>query len=170
MKEKGFKILLECWKKNKWKERKWYYEKNGYACEMIEKYRQYGRWMHEELKARDNDIKMQERREKIRESRYNAKYVELISENIPRYLERESVKEKRMIARYRCGNEERENKFWLKDEERMCRLCMKKKETLEHLLKECGGMREDKRERKDILNERGDGEEWMKEIERKREK
>ena len=69
-----------------------------------------------------------------------------------------------MIARFRCGNEERENKFWMEEDERKCRICWEERETLEHLLNECVGMKEDKRERRDILSEGGMEVEWMKEI------
>jgi hypothetical protein len=51
-----------------------------------------------------------------------------------------------IIARFRCGNEERENKYWNEDRIRVCRMCGEKKETMEHLLNECVELRE-KRER-----------------------
>jgi hypothetical protein len=35
--------------------------------------------------------------------------------------ERESAKE-RKIMRFRCGKEERENKYWMEGEERRCRM------------------------------------------------
>jgi hypothetical protein len=47
-----------------------------------------------------------------------------------------------MIARFRCGNEERENKYWNKDRTRVCRMCEEKKKTIEHLLNECEELRE----------------------------
>jgi hypothetical protein len=43
--------------------------------------------------------------------RYNGKYEKIITEELPKYLGRESRKERVTIARFRCGNEERENKY-----------------------------------------------------------
>jgi hypothetical protein len=39
---------------------------------------------------------------------YNGKYEKIITEELPKYLGRESRKERVIIARFRCGNEERE--------------------------------------------------------------
>jgi hypothetical protein len=43
-------------------------------------------------------------------------------EEIPQFLGRESAKERKMMARFRCGNEERENRYWTEGEERKCRM------------------------------------------------
>jgi hypothetical protein len=34
-----------------------------------------------------------------------------MTEQIPEYVERESAKERKMMARFRCGNQEREKKL-----------------------------------------------------------
>jgi hypothetical protein len=65
--------------------------------------------MTDELVQRDRDVQVQERRTRIRESRYNGKYEKIITEELPKYLGRESRKERVIIARFRCGNEERIN-------------------------------------------------------------
>jgi hypothetical protein len=39
-------------------------------------------------------------------------------EEIPEYLRRESAKERKLMAKFRCGNEERENRYWMEGEER----------------------------------------------------
>jgi hypothetical protein len=75
-----------------------------------------------------------------------------MTEKIPEYLGRE----RKMIARFRCGNEKRENRYWMEGEERRYRMCYEERETIKNLWKECSEMR--KRERKkwgEILN--GDG-------------
>jgi hypothetical protein len=41
-------------------------------------------------------------------------------------------KERKMMARYRCGNENRENWYWTEEEERRCRICYEERETIEH--------------------------------------
>jgi hypothetical protein len=49
--------------------------------------------------------------------------------------ERESARERKMMARFRCGNEERENRYWTEGEERGCRMCY---EERERQLSTCG--------------------------------
>jgi hypothetical protein len=103
----------------------------------VERLRAKGRWMNEELSERDKDTDKQERRERIKESRYNRKY--------ERYLGREDTKERKTMARVRsrCGNEETENRT--EKEERRCRMCYEKRETIEHMWNECSEMTERKR-------------------------
>jgi hypothetical protein len=36
-------------------------------------------------------------------------------QEIPEYLGRERAKERKMIVRFRCGNEERENTYWMEE-------------------------------------------------------
>jgi hypothetical protein len=76
-----------------------------------------GRWMNVELSEKDKDTDRQERRERIKESRYNRKYERCMTEQIPEDLGRESAKERKMMARFRCGNKERENRYWMEGEE-----------------------------------------------------
>ncbi|KAH0811465.1 hypothetical protein GEV33_011327 [Tenebrio molitor] len=70
------RILTECWKEKKHekKETENYYQKKGYASGEVERLRAKGRWMKVELSERDKDTDKQERRERIRESRYNREY------------------------------------------------------------------------------------------------
>jgi hypothetical protein len=93
----------ECWrKKNKEKkEREKYYQRSAYASEEVER-----------LKAKGQ-------RQRIKEARYNRKYERCMIEEIPEHLGRE----RKMMARFRCGNEERENRYWMEGEERRCRMC-----------------------------------------------
>jgi hypothetical protein len=64
--------------------------------------------MNVELSERDKDT-------------YNREYDRCTTEEIPEYLGRETTKERKMTARFRCGNEERENGYSSEGEERMCR-------------------------------------------------
>jgi hypothetical protein len=50
--------------------------------------------MNVELSERDKDTDKQERREKIKESRYNREYERCMTEKIPEYLGRESARKK----------------------------------------------------------------------------
>jgi hypothetical protein len=56
--------------------------RNGYASGEVERLRAEGRWMSTELSERDK----QERRERIRQSRYNREYERCITEDVPVYL------------------------------------------------------------------------------------
>jgi hypothetical protein len=51
------------------------------------------------------------------------------------FLGRKSAKEKKMMARFRCGNEGRENSYWTEGEERRCKMCY---EERERQLSACG--------------------------------
>lgn len=52
------------------------------------------------------------KREKIENSRYNEVYKKIQTEEIPEYLRRKrGRKDRRMIARFRCGNETREGMY-----------------------------------------------------------
>jgi hypothetical protein len=82
---KECRILSE---KERERERK-YFRRNGYASVEVERMRAEGRRMSVELSERDKDTDKQERRETIRESRYNREYERCITENVPGYLGRE---------------------------------------------------------------------------------
>jgi hypothetical protein len=72
----------------------------------LERLRANGRWMNVRLSERDKDTGKQERRERIKESRYNRKYEGCLTEEIPEFLGR-GAKERKMMARFRCRNAER---------------------------------------------------------------
>jgi hypothetical protein len=61
--------------------------------------------------------------------RYNRKYEKCMTEEIPEYLERKSARERKMMPRFTCGNEERENRYWMEGEERRCRMCYEGRQT-----------------------------------------
>jgi hypothetical protein len=111
----------------------------------VERLRAKGRMMNVELSERDKDIDKQERREKIKESRYNREYTRCMTEEIPEYLGKKSAKERKMMARFRCGNEETE--YWTEGEERRCRMCYEAREAIEQMWNGCSEMRERQRER-----------------------
>jgi hypothetical protein len=60
-----------------------------------------------------------------------------------------------MMARFRCGNEERENRYWTEGEERRCRMCREESETIEHMWSGCDEMREGGKGAAEILSEDG---------------
>jgi hypothetical protein len=65
----------------------------------------------------------QERRERIKESRYNREYERCMTEEIPEYLG-ERVRKKEMM--------ERENRYWTEGGEKRCGMCCKERETIKH--------------------------------------
>jgi hypothetical protein len=80
----------------------------------VERLRAEGRWMSAELSERDKDTDKQEGRERIKESRYNREYE---TEEIPEYLGKVSRRKRKMMARFRCENEERGNRYWTEGKE-----------------------------------------------------
>jgi hypothetical protein len=56
--------------------------------------------MNVELSEKDKDTENKEKREG-----YNRKYERYMTEEIPGGRERESAKERKMMARFRCGKE-----------------------------------------------------------------
>jgi hypothetical protein len=99
--------------KNKEKERKKHCQRNEYASEEVERLRAKRRWMNVELSERVKDTDKQERRKRLKESRYYSEYERCMTKEIPGYLGRESGRERKMMARFRCGNEEKENRYWM---------------------------------------------------------
>ena len=153
--------------KNKWK------EKRRKALEKAEANREEIRRMREEeevekivremlerIRRKEED----ERRKKIEEFKYNTKYKDVMTEEMPRYLQgRKKKKDRITIARYRCGNEWRGGQHWREEEEKMCRVCGEKEESMVHVLKECEATK-DEMTPEEILNEDGRGWEVLKRI------
>jgi len=108
-----------------------------------------------------------ERRKRIEESRYNREYKKIIKGERPRYLSTEmKMRDRKTLARFRCGNEIREKEFWKTEEERVCRLCRKKGESMWHVLKECDRTKQEERIEV-VLGEEEQGLKVLKEIKNK---
>lgn len=111
---------------------------------------------------------VRERRKRIEESRYNKEYKRIIKEDKPEYLKkRMKMKDRKMVARFRCGNEVREREYWKEEEEKTCRVCRKEKESLWHVIKECEETRQED-ELEVVLGEEGQGLRALREIVEKR--
>jgi DNA-binding PadR family transcriptional regulator len=88
------RILTECCReKRKNKEKKKYYQRNGYGSEEVERLRAKGRWMNVELTESDKDTDKQDRRERIKESRVGEVY-DRGNSGVPRERERVQEREK----------------------------------------------------------------------------
>ena len=76
-------------------------------------------------------------------------------------------KDRRISARFRCGNKNKAREYWKEEGEKRCRLNKRKEEDLRHVIEEC----EITGEPKDIektLNETGEGLTELKAIIKKR--
>jgi hypothetical protein len=89
-----------------------------------------------------------------------------MTEEIPKYLGRESERKRKMMARFICGNEERKNRYYLEGEKRRCRMCYEEREKIEHTWNGCS----EKIREKYILSEDGREIEWMKQIWKRRDR
>lgn len=55
-----------------------------------------------------------------------------------------------MIVKFRCGNEETENRYWVEEDFRKCRMCKRRRLALEHFMNECVNLREYKKVRENL--------------------
>ena len=137
--------------------RKQYLNRNGWSDVEINSMCERGESVWGILRGTDIDCFRQLQFNKISSSRYSS----LQTDRVPWYLQRgRSIK---LIARFRCGNEERGDASWRSDGS--CRVCGVDRETVEHMRASCCL---DERPRELLLNERGQGESWMKEVIKKR--
>jgi hypothetical protein len=65
-----------------------------------------------------------------------------MTEEILESLGKESAKERKIMARLRCGNEEIEKRYWMEEEERKCRMSYEERGTVEHMWNGCSEMSE----------------------------
>jgi hypothetical protein len=93
-----------------------------------------------------------------------------MTEDVPVYLGRESAKERKMMARFRCGNKERENRYWSEGEERRCRMCREESETVDMWSGWDEMRKREGKERREILSEDGREIRWMKKVWKRRER
>lgn len=108
-----------------------------------------------------------ERRNKIEKSNYNGIYKEIILEG-PGYLQGKKKRKDRMtIARYRCGNEMREDSIVGK-KMKECAEYIEKEESITHVIRKCEEMKNEIT-LKEFLSGDGKGWEVMKRIDRIRE-
>ena len=99
----------------------------------------------------------EERGKRIRESKYNKHYRKIAKEELPKYLEkRMKWKDRKILGRFRCGNETKAREYWKEEGGKRCRLCKRKEEDLRHVIGECEITGRTKETQK-ILNETGEG-------------
>ena len=93
----------------------------------------------EDLMKRLERREKEERQVKINESKYNSNYKNIRSEKyLSKYLEgKKRMKDRSLIARFRCGNKTKGGQYWREDVEKKCRICHAAEESMSHILKEC---------------------------------
>jgi len=125
------------------------------------------------IMEKDKEAQRTERWGKINKSQYNKWYKEVKGKGIPKYLRKGWGESRwRRVARFRLGNEVREGRYWEDEENKKCRLCGTELETWEHVWEGCRKWRENEESWQKavgwILREEGEGEEWMRKVERER--
>lgn len=125
--------------KMRWElEREMYFHKNGISGIEVKNLKEEGHEVVSTLTVRDIEIQRQMQCNKIQNSRYKRRYRELYTIGIPEYLKKHYQKVyQKIIARFRCENEELSNGFWREQDENICRLCHSETETLDHLAINC---------------------------------
>lgn len=79
-------------------------------------------------------MQREERWKRIRETEYNKWYEKVKGMGVPGYLKRGWEEDRwQRVARYRLGNGMRGERYWMKEEDRKCRLCGWGEETWEHV-------------------------------------
>lgn len=133
-------ILGECWriqklgKKEKSQENKIeFLMERGWSLEEYLKRKEKGETVWPELELIGRDIQKQKAEAKIKDSKYAREVKDILLKETGReYLRTKNgirKDELSIMARYRMGNESKACKYWLKEEDRKCRLCGEKEET-----------------------------------------
>ncbi|XP_025993782.2 uncharacterized protein LOC113004505 [Solenopsis invicta] len=160
---------------SKWEEeRREFFQERGVGAGRAGGWEEEGEGVWEEVERKEREMQERERWERIRSSRYNRWYGEVKGKGLPEYLKKGWGESRwRRVARFRLGNEIRERMYWGGEEEKGCRLCGGGIESWEHVWEECRSWRERGGESWQevfswILGEKGEGENWMRELERER--
>ena len=148
--------------------RREYFERVGWSWAEIKRMMEVGMNVAGELKKRDEALLGQEQWNKIQNARYNKRYKELRTEELPSYLKERGHKNSQgIIARFRCGNEERINRYWQNTRE--CRICGAEEENIDHIRESCLEELRCREGEAELLGERGEGVMWMRKVRRMRE-
>jgi hypothetical protein len=99
----------------------------------VERLRAKARWINVELSERDKDTDKPERRESIKESRYNWEYDRCMTEEIPECLGRESAKRKKTDGEIQMWERGERKEVLDGREERRCRLCYEERDNRGHV-------------------------------------
>lgn len=140
------------------------------STESASRLREEGKLIGEILR-RARQIQDQSDYNRIQGAKYNKRYKDICPIGRPAYLRNiDSKGSHKIIARLRCGNEEKINRYWLGEESKKCKICEKERETLEHLLEYSKAKDSEGRRLgvKRVLDEGGSESvvKWMRELKR----
>lgn len=97
-----------------------------------------GRDIIDLIKKKDRELQGQIQYNKISESRYNVLYKHIVTIKRTEYLNKAgSGNSQKLYARLRCGNYERNNRYWLGEEQKRCTLYKRAEGTLKHMVESC---------------------------------
>ncbi|EFN65779.1 hypothetical protein EAG_09322 [Camponotus floridanus] len=140
---------------------------------VVESLREKGELRGEDLVVRERRWQEEERWEKIRKSEFNKWYGKVKGKGVPEYLRKGWSEERwQRVARFRLGDDMRGGKYWEREERRKCRVCKGGEETWDHIWKKCTdwGIERGWQEMVyEVLGEEGEGERWMKDLEKMKE-
>lgn len=99
---------------------------NGFSSKGIKIFKERDMNVAKVIRKRERQRLGQWIEDKITRTRYNARYKEIGTLGIPRYLQIKRYKRsQKLIERWWCGNEEKKNRFWVSEEEKKCRIYTK---------------------------------------------
>src|SRR5580765_4268653 len=181
---KGSEIARRCWDEmrgwckrgkgvSKWEEERCgFFGDRGISMEEMEGQREEGMFDFGRVITREIEIDREERWERIENSSYNVHYKGIKGRGIPGYLKKGWGESRwQRVAKFRLGNGMRGNSYWKSEEEKRCRMCGGERETWEHVWERCvdWGVKEGWQVMAGkILGESGEGEGWLRELERVR--
>ena len=127
----------------------------------------------EEIVDRERKMQEEERWEKIGESKYNRWFGRVKGPGVPGYLKKGWGESRwQMVAKFRLGNGMRGGRYWEEGEKRRCRVFGWGEESWEHVWEVCMGWGVEKGWQEmvgEVVGEEGEGDEWLRSIEEKRE-
>ena len=148
-------ILQDCvkWNRKYHLERRGFIQGIGWGQEFEEMMRGQPNWIEDAIKI-TTDNYYQNIYNKLRGSTYER----LRPIQLPHYLEKNNPKYK-IIARFRCGNEENAGKSWLGKVD--CRICGTEAETINHMIETCVPS---EWELERLMSASGKGIKWMERV------
>ncbi|KAI4474788.1 hypothetical protein M0802_015443, partial [Mischocyttarus mexicanus] len=137
------------------KERKDFLKRNGYSQIGIDHFRQQGVDVNTLLEEKNRETQGQIQKNKIKEAKYNPRYKKIRTVASPEYLtKKKEGGSQKLLARARCGNIEKNNRYWLNQEERRCTLCDTEAGTLKHLIDRCQKAKRTELKEEEILEDK----------------
>ena len=101
--------IKQPWRSTKWSQkRSRYYQRNGHNGE-LSAVRLLDKNFPKELAMRDEENQKQEHYNRIQNSRYNTRYKQLITPNLPFYLQKDGNRDLFRIAQLRCEG----RRYWI---------------------------------------------------------